>query len=324
MKIAHRNFGVEALRVGLMFGICLLHVLALAPVKWDPLKNIVGSCVASFVCISGWYGIKFSMRKVFSLTLTAVWCASVSSVFCGQGTLCEFFSMLVGYWFLWAYIVVMCFAPLINCGLKMIRNRKDFMRIVFPIAVLVFGWSYCSGLAHTHFSLQMIPRPAGFGCMTFLSLIGVYVVSRGLRVLEVDKRMSTRNLCGIVVSCGIFVSLHPALSANNSIVSLLLGLSVLLLMQRAKVPLAVGRFVAWVAPGLFSVYCLHATNASMNKLAVLQDLVIGARGMDVITGTVGGIAVSLIVFFVCLIIDIPRRLLFYLSKKFVEHIAIKK
>lgn len=74
-----RNQSVELLRVLLMLGICGIHVAAFMGGGWKYLDKTLWPCVVAFVFISGYYGVKFSVKKVVRLCGMGVWCAIVAA-----------------------------------------------------------------------------------------------------------------------------------------------------------------------------------------------------------------------------------------------------
>ena len=80
MSAAHkREESIEAFRVLLMLGICLLHVCGTQcghPTQW--LANMLYWCVPGFVFISGWFGMRFSLKKIIRLYGLALYAALIA------------------------------------------------------------------------------------------------------------------------------------------------------------------------------------------------------------------------------------------------------
>lgn len=75
-----RDGSVECYRVFLMFGICLLHVLFFGHFDRPFVHNVLKFCVVGFVFISGYYGIRFSWKKIVRLYGVGIYCAAVAAV----------------------------------------------------------------------------------------------------------------------------------------------------------------------------------------------------------------------------------------------------
>ena len=73
MPVKTREASIELLRVLLMFGICFLHSVSAGPLNRAWVANVFMPCVGGFAFISGWFGIRFSARKIMLLYLTVFW-----------------------------------------------------------------------------------------------------------------------------------------------------------------------------------------------------------------------------------------------------------
>ena len=124
-----RDTSIELYRVMLMFGICLLHGFSQGAFVYVCPTRVLSLCLTAFVFISGWYGIKFSWRKVISLIGIGWYCRYVG---------CIVYALLAGmdlpslnpihallatkvYWFLWAYVALMMLAPLLNAAVERVK-----------------------------------------------------------------------------------------------------------------------------------------------------------------------------------------------------------
>ena len=75
-----RDARIEFFRCMLMFGICLLHTVGNSGHNDYWLSSMLAFCVDGFVLISGYFGIKFSWKKILSLEITSIWCAFLSTL----------------------------------------------------------------------------------------------------------------------------------------------------------------------------------------------------------------------------------------------------
>ena len=67
-KATMRDGNVELFRVLLTFGIVWLHSIGFGmPGKEEWLRSMLLPCVVGFVFISGWYGVRFSFKKIVRL-----------------------------------------------------------------------------------------------------------------------------------------------------------------------------------------------------------------------------------------------------------------
>lgn len=300
-----RDCSIDAYRVCLMFGICLLHSITQAGhnVAWA--ANMLSWCVPGFMFISGWFGIKFSIAKVLKLYGISFYCAimyaSFDMVVSGEGGVIEkVFNIAISQWFLNAYVVVMCIAPIVNLAVDRM-TVKDMC----PLLLCAFGWSFATTLPVVG---RYIPAPSGLTAYSFLTLLGVYVVARFVRRLhESDVRFrefaaNGKMLLPIIGICLVLAAV--GFGDYNSPFALMLAGGVLLLVNDCRISDRIGKACAWLAPSMFSVYLMHSHGHGWGCLRMIQD---GLIDKGVPTG-IAYLLTALTVFSVCTVADLPRRL----------------
>lgn len=178
LKNKERNSNIELLRLYLMGSILISHVI----VHGMNLKNIGGEnfsfvgnipitlivislftpSVYCFIFISGFYGIRFSLRKLFSLVL---WCVLVQ-IFCtlitlfgGEGNIdFSFYRDIIKilfpistyqWWFMSEYILLFILSPFINLGIKRLHKRTLDIVIcslfTYMVTSFIFKWQWSGG-----------------------------------------------------------------------------------------------------------------------------------------------------------------------------------
>jgi len=255
--------------------------------------------VTGFVVISAWFGVSFKPSKVLRLVGVAAWCSVAVACYFQKNIALGCFQT---YWFLWAYVLMMLFAPLVESA---VLNRKT----VVPVAIAIFCWGF---LLDMPWFRDWMPRTGGLTAHTGWTLIGIYVVVRALKRTGVLEKMSTKCLVwGVLVSavlceCGCY--------RYNSLTSLSLVLGLFLLVLRMPQMPRVGKVAAGLSPSLFAVYMYH-TGAGFNVLKALEDYFILDVGMNVY---VTHVLTALIVFWGCILIDLPRRALCRIFKPLIN------
>lgn len=216
-----RDVGVELHRCLMMLGIVALHTCQCAGRGCSPFCRWIEFCVDGFVFISGWYGIKFDWRKVARVyALALLYSAFYIFILTGSGDATDVVKAAGWYWFINAYVMLMCIAPIVNEGLEMLRGEcaRRVLPVVLPLFVAVFGWSFLSVVPGVG---AWVPYVAGFGSHTFLTLLGVYVVARLLRFYDFGQKLKTRYL---LIALGL-LSMLAFLNLNkyNSPVAVSMG-----------------------------------------------------------------------------------------------------
>ena len=131
---AKRDNSIELLRILLMFGICMIHVVGKGAYSQRWLANLLKICVPGFVFITGYFGIKFSWSKLSGLYAIGAYCALAGA---SAWTLMQtdsvgvasfyrrWFTDMNWFWFLHSYAVLMMVAPILNGGVEKIVETRN-------------------------------------------------------------------------------------------------------------------------------------------------------------------------------------------------------
>ena len=296
-----RNYAIDLLRALMMLGIVLLHVFA-QPERWAECHRIVYAllpCVVVFTFISGYYSIRFSWWKLVKLYGVALYGLAVVGLMLDvpvSDLICAF----KAYWFLHAYAILVCFAPLINMGFDRISGGGV---IYLPILAIVFGWGLLANMAFTN---HFVPFAPELTAKSGVTLMGVYIAARFYRKHE--ERIDRLPILWFVVLLPVLVAICTIglgwFGNYNSPIALAIAMCVFHLVKKIRLPQAVGRLAVIMAPSVFCVYILHANEATY---AVLD------RGVNMLAQSIGSvmlacILISILAFGACLLLDVPRRI----------------
>lgn len=304
----NRNASLDVYRCFLMFGICLLHAIAQGErnVAWA--ANCLSWCVPAFVFISGWYGIRFSFLKLLKLYGISFYCAAifvgVDMLICtGGGEGCVVFrriwAIATGQWFLNAYAVLMCFAPMLNKAVE--YSTKEFWNVFGPFLFVAFGWSFATTLPVLP---RWVPQTPGLTSYSFLTLLGVYAVARFMRVADFKLPKLPRFVWMIVVGVCLVLS-SIGFNDYNSPVAICIATLTFVWFKGLKMPEWLGRVCVWLGPSMFSIYLLHSHTASFAYMQKLEDCLLGANLPLALMYAV----TAVVVFLLCVVADLPRRLI---------------
>ena len=180
-----RASNIELLRIVSMLMICVLHLCTSIKIDastitpewmlWNLNKTLTISATSIFVLISGYFGIRFSFRKVLSLYLQCfIWglVGYLLYVFFSDEPLK--ISKLAGrllafthnkYWFVDTYLELMFLAPLLNAAIDYF-SKKQHLYFIMLFACVTIYLGYCRetgedvwGTSLSHFLwLYMIAR----------------------------------------------------------------------------------------------------------------------------------------------------------------------
>ena len=298
-----------------MLGVCLCHTLFIGVGHRcfgvsELLGGFAGGAVDCFVFISGWYGIRFSWKKLLSLYSTALFCAvecriGMDLYGLGWGTVIAAIKDIAGgYWFLHAYAALMCIAPLIESAMGD-GDKKVVLNRVSPFLLFVFAW----GWLYTRLAIWEIPFPHVHGqeSHSWVTLVGVYVVARLCRIYEVDRRLSMwMCVVGALLFSAVAGLHYGLLGGYNSIAAI--AMTTCLFCMFKKIPMEVSfvsRACSVVVPSLFAIYLIH--QSPIGRMLVSD--VGGIRHKLLLPDVIAGVAFATLVFVCSFVADIPRRLI---------------
>ena len=267
-KLRQSNF--ELLRL-----ICMLMVMAGHASGYVEEKDLVGTigvskllvnqlCLVSvdvFVMISGWFGIRASVKGAFKL-LFQVWFLAllIFLLFMGLGLHVSFRNDLLpyllfgsGYWFVVSYLILYALSPVLNAFIQQ-ATKKEFIGVLvaFFLAEFLFGFLLNIG----HFDYGFSP----------LSFIGLYLLSSYIRLYPAKVFSFSKStdlliyLSVTLVSALLFwlgykwfgMGFH--LNHNDSPLAIVAALYFLLFFSKLRFQ---NRFINWLAASAFAIYLIH-------------------------------------------------------------------
>lgn len=268
-KLSQRNSSIELYRVLLMLGIVGLHCHQIRKPFGRGLDNVLATCVVGFVFISGWFGIRFSWKKVARILSIGLYCALIAAMlhcailsgFTLKGFAYVYWWTLKCFWFLWAYIALMMIAPLVE---KLFADEGVRFMTIAPMVFLVFGWSYLTMFPKIG---ELFPSVVGFGPTGVLTLFAIYAVARFMRQTETGrlKWLSERwwlVLIAVVSAVFCWIGFYH----YNSPFALALAFSTFMLFKGMRILAWLGKTVNTLGPSMFSVYLLHTTGVGYHLI----------------------------------------------------------
>lgn len=311
-----RDTSIETFRCLLMFGICLLHSITQGGHNVPWASNCLLWCVPGFVFISGWCGIKFSMGKVFRLYGISLYCAVVfvifdtianSSLECfSHVDLLRIIKIAKGQWFLNAYVVVMCLAPMINLAIERMTIKE-----LNPLLLLVFVWSFATTLPIS----GIVPLSPGLTDYSFLTLLGIYVVARFTRKLydeggEFHKVVHNKKVVLLILGTSLIMA-SIGFGEYNSPFAVLIAGGAFFIFRNLTVKSRIGNICIWLGPSMFSVYLIHSHGQAWGYLKMIEDWALG----NSVPMPIAYLLTAFAVFVTCLLLDLPRRVILAFSRK---------
>ena len=223
-KPSIRNGNIELLRFLLMIGICVWHTFVhgfgYAKIAYGediqiPFARLFIMClmvpaVDSFMYISGYYGIRFTISKLIHFWIlgvtTVIGCSYFFQV---QHPVAYIFPMSSGvWWFMKCYLLIMVVSPIIEKGL-------ENLRLATQIKILLL-------LLLMNSVIKMLNFQSGGS--DFVSLLIIYFIGRFVRLNCIVLRTSTSLLLWTASTFLLFVlALYFNIIGNRINIWLLLG-----------------------------------------------------------------------------------------------------
>lgn len=296
-----RNLGVEVYRCLLMLGIVVIHASGQAAFRQIWGTEFFDWCVCGFVFISGYFGIKFRPSKVLSLIGIGIWCSFVVWV-CSDAGWVSILTGANGFWFLWAYILLMLFAPLVNAALDKLDARQ-VLRVTLPILMVAYVWMFLLAVPGVR---DYIPQSRGVQGLSFLSILPIYIAARFYQKFRLEKFITRRLTVVSLLSCiGLFVL---GFWWYWWIPALVVTMITFKWFSQLKCSQMIGRIAVFLAPSMFSVYMLHFSGGGVRFMMDMELWLAGSWGVPM---TLDALLVALITFVLCILVDLPRRMLLY-------------
>jgi len=297
-----RNMSIEAMRICMMFGIVLLHVITQGQhfseggVFTRKFINLLSPCVEGFVFISGYFGIRLELKKTFRIVgLAFLYSALFCLPFVGWRSAYDWATY---NWFIYGYLVLMLMSPALNAAFEN-RTRQEIFKIGLPILFAVYGWSY---LCVVPWTKPYVPTNTGFAPLSFFTMIGIYTAARMFRLLELENKFQLKQILMTLLfsACFVLAGFHH----HNSPFSLCCVACIFMLVKRIPLNQRVSKFVVLIAPSMFAVFLIHSTYMGHMIFSKVQDGLIGVCGVPVFAAY---LVVSVVIFCACVVVDGIRR-----------------
>lgn len=324
-RVLTRDSNIELLRCLLMFMIVIVHftghniMSAANPVQlgeknwWAAnfLESFSECAVNCFVIISGFYGIKISLKKIVLFLLPILFYELVISIIY-FGTYHHISFSPFHYWFVRVFFALMLISPLLNKSLALLSKKQ--IQIILLLLLVFFVLppiSYISGNDHC------ISGNHGKNLLIFVIL---YVIGYYLRNHFIAKKPAWFYFL-VYLILGSFLLFETFLLAKvgyykgSSSLSynydnfLIVGMAVCLFLFFSKLNIK-SKVVNWIAGSSFFVYIISENQFVYKSPYGLYDLINANSWNTMDIYPIKVISYALLVFFACIMIDKVRTFLF--------------
>ena len=329
-KMKTRDSNMEVLRIVAMLLVMIVHAdfMALgAPTMEDMsespmdtfMRYLIGGmssvCVNVFVLISGWYGIRFRINRIFKLLfqtfffvsfifLFLVWPKDIETCL----TEVKDFLFLKGYWFIAAYLLLFIMAPVLNAFCEH-SSRLQLRNLIISFFIFQTVYSYFGNKQWYDDGYSPLP------------FFGLYLLARYLRMYPnrfscLNKRWDLCIWIAISMGAAILSMLLLAYGTGgrfyNYTSPLMLVSSSYLFLFFTKIHVN-NKFINWMGKSCFAAFLVHMNPHFINTyyVAPIQRWHTTEPGIIMIGHTTGYI---LLIFLIAVLLDQIQCFLSHLLK----------
>jgi surface polysaccharide O-acyltransferase-like enzyme len=337
-----RYFGLDLLRIVLMFFIILGHLFAHTNIRVEVdvfsakglyiwlSQSLTVSAVNCFILITGFFmlekNVSFSkMLKLwgkvlfYSISIYLIMLI-VNRQFVLMDAIHSFFPVVSQqYWFFSNYLLLTLFIPFLN---KMINNLSDKeLKVLLGIIVFVF---YCLPIGAFFFGQFDVSE--GMGIIGFVTL---YIIGAGIKRFNLQLSKA-KCLIALAINCLIvfFSKLLFTVLVNrfnlsagtalfyhyNTIFQLINAVLLFVLFKNLKINNSLGKIIVFLSPMVFSVYLIHE-HPLIRKLLWQSDLLNYLINNSFLLFIINTLWITIALFIVCIIIEMIRL---YFAKRIVN------
>lgn len=325
-----RLSNIELLRIVCMFMVLCLHADFMAlgfpshsDVDINPISTEISIfiellCIVAvdvFVMISGWFGIKpsikgfcnFMWQVIFIIGLLTIFEYSFLEIPLNRVTIMQCFGLYNGgRWFVNAYIGLYVLSPILNAFI----NHSSSKQIVTSLVGL-YVFQTIFGLTDSSPSIR--------GGYSTFSFIGLYIFSSYLH--KIQNSLSIKRIYALIIIplsinfilYNILLAVQADFWANKLILYInplviIQAAGVILLFSRIRISNRISMYINYIASSCFAAYLLHAGKQQTFELyyGIAKDIYSYYDGIKYF----GAIMLYMIaVYILAIILDQPRKLI---------------
>lgn len=264
-----RNSSFELLRLLCIFGIITMHTFATIDTGASTLNTAIHVLVNSlfntgvtcFILISGYFGIRFDLKKLISLDFMIIFFTLAGTILLGDFGIKSLIKSCIPvlsrqYWFITCYFALCILAPFLNQIPE--RLSREHFRNLILVLLLIFS-------VIPTLTTYDIMQDAGKGLVDFVM---IYLLGRYLSLYHKEKSYhSSRLALGILLSTVIVFGLDLILTLKQGVIYstcsrdcsiFIIFSSVLILLLFSQMHFT-SRFINRAASNVLAVYVLDQT-----------------------------------------------------------------
>ena len=328
------------LRFVAMFFVALNHTAGYGALGWDDqlyaLYIPTTLAVPLFVSISGWFGIRFSWRKIVNfasfILFYSVLFWSLRHFVSIPGMQAQVPFEIRSGWFGGPYLALLVLAPILTAGMDRLaaESKRQLVGIwCLYFALMALQWFPFKEL---HSSVRPVFAVGGWEILTFNTLMFYYVTARTVRICGLADMLSTRRLWlalggGVALLLAVVLGFRffshwgmdkewlARLTLYNSPLGTFVAVPLFLLVERLRLNERATKFFCFISPSLFAVYLIHYVNPESKMLLLTMPTKWLLRECPSMGFGLNALLVAGYGFVVSVAVDLVRRAALLAAKK---------
>lgn len=319
-----RNSSVEIFRIIATFLVLIVHFngwflgmpskfagLSLFTISQDVIESVSCICVNCFLVITGWYGLSFKWKHVWTIWSILVWIYVpfyiLNYYITGNFSIWGFVMSIIALgresYYVQCYLMLLFLSPVLNEFIKTFGRKILPYTLAFWTIEIIFDWilqNKCLGFGNgyelTHFILMYILGQTAF------------LYKEDIRKYYKTKYCILSLILGVILISNmyLFLSSKYCFDYSNPI-NIIMSFSLFFIFERKTFH---NKAINWIASSTLAVYIIHVTPPLINVLREWDNYVLEAYTY---ISYLGIMSLTIIVVFIIGIYYDKIRLLF-LSK----------
>lgn len=243
-----------------------------------------------------------------------------------SGIIYLFFSVVLRYWFVWAYIIMLIFMSILNMALQQMHEKQ--LRCV--LIALTVMWVIMPQL-NTYFLGKLVVDLNAIGYSDGIFFIYLYLIAAYLKLYpnSLTKNVYINLLVAALIFVGIYFSieiptnyaninpeiynLNEAMLQGNSLFTVLASIAIFNVFL--NIDIGKIKIINRIAASTFAVYLIH-DNSLIRE--VLWGYLDNSKIHNADAMLLYGVKAMIVVFIICILIDISRRIVLGWLFKWLE------
>lgn len=275
-------------------------------------------CVNVFIMISGWFGIRPSLKGLFNFIFQCVYFylgIYIFSLYLGYSdfslkSICTAFCLTGDTgWFIKAYIFLYIIAPILNAFIEK-SSKKNIL--IFLYLFYFFQTIYTLTIATDYLAYGYNP----------LSFMGLYILASYLKKYGINLRkygltiyiVSIFLLCFLFILVSKFKIQYNVYQYSNPIV---VSGSMGLILWGSNLMMKTNKFINYISASAFSVYLFHLCPTAPNfYLKICKQIYYNFNGLSCLLHLT---FIIILTFIIAIILDQPRKILWHQFTKLINN-----